>query len=269
VVVRRPSNVVFFVANNTVELRLFELTDVELEVSHAGQTVNRLVLKTEFQAARTRMLSGIRQNRAQATKTEGIKDAGSPPSSMLALEREMQGIRGDIQDLVDHVATLAEASKRAGVEHHGEPWPFIWVLAAMLGGLLATGLASLLTGYAMWHRGTAYVQALERVRDALPNARPGLPAAPPARLAALERGVPWAPSTARARHVRVLYKASRRVSLKRSHGQETPAHFRPLPRASVITPDAPQELPEPTDLERMRANLWQELISAQKRDLEG
>jgi hypothetical protein len=48
VVVRRPSNVLYFVANNTLELRMFELADVELEISHAGQTLNRLLLKTEL-----------------------------------------------------------------------------------------------------------------------------------------------------------------------------------------------------------------------------
>jgi hypothetical protein len=265
VVVRRPSNVLFFVANSTLELRMFELADVELEVSHAGQTVNRLLLKTELQAARVRMLSGIRRDRDQAAKTGGIRGAGPPRSSMDTLEREMKGIRGEIQELVDHVATLADELKRAGVERHGEQWPLSWILAVMLGGLLVAGLASLITGYAMRRHGLG--AALDRVRDALPTARPGLPAALLAEPGALERGAPRDPPTARVRHVQVSYKASRRVYLKGSHDQETSADLTPLPCALMVPPNAPKAVPKTTDLETTRANLWQELISAQKRDL--
>jgi hypothetical protein len=267
VVVRRPSNVLFFVANNTVELRMFELVDVELEISHAGQTVNRLVVKTELEAARARMLSRIRRDRDQAAKTGGSKDAGPPRSSMVALEREMKGIRGDIHELVDHITTLADESKRVGVERHGEPWPFSWVLAVMLGGLLVAGLALLLTGHVMRRRGLELAPALERVRDVLPTALPGLPAVPSAQPRTLERGAQLEPPTARIRQVRVSYKSSRRVSLKGSHDQETSPHLRPLPCASVIPPDAPSAVPESTHLETTRAILWQELISAQKRGM--
>jgi hypothetical protein len=105
------------------------------------------------------------------------------------------GIRGEIQELVDHVATLADESKRTGVERHRAQWPFSWVLAVMLRGLLVAGLASLTTGYAMRRRGHGL--ALDRVRDALPTARPGLPAAPLAQLGGMERGMPRDPPTAR------------------------------------------------------------------------
>src|SRR5690606_24057203 len=73
VVVRRPRNVLFFVANNTIELRLLELADVELEVNHAGQTINRLLVKAELQAAHARMLSGLKRNRDQSVETAGNK----------------------------------------------------------------------------------------------------------------------------------------------------------------------------------------------------
>lgn len=265
VVVRRPSNVLFFVANNTLELRLLELADVELEVSHAGQTVNRLFVKTELEAARARMLSSIGRGRDQAAKTAGITSAGPPRSSMAALQREMVGIRGEIQELVDHVATLANMSKRTGEERRRKQWTFSWVLAVMLGGLLVAGLASLLTGYAMRRRRLA--AGLERVRDVLPTTRPGLPAAPLAQPGAIERGAPLESPTAVARHMRVSYKASRWVYLKGSHDKETSADLIPLQCASVVPPDSPTAVPETTDLETTRANLWQELISAQKRYL--
>ncbi len=212
VVIRRPSNALFFVANKTLELRLLELADVELEVSHAGQTVNRLLLKTELETARARMLSSIKRDRDQAAKTGDGKSLGPARSSMAALERQMVGLRGEIQQLVDHVATLADMAKRAGVEHHREQWTSSWVLAVMLGGLLVAGLASLLTSHVMRLRGLAAV--IERVRDALLTAR-----------------------------------------------------LIPLPCASMVPPDAPGAVPATTDLETTRANLWQELITAQKRDL--
>ena len=265
VVIRRPSNALFFVANQTLELRLLELADVELEVSHAGQTVNRLLLKTELETARARMLSSIKRDRDQAAKTGDGKSAGPARSSMAALEGQMVGLRGEIQQLVDHVATLADMAKRAGVEHHREQWTSSWVLAVMLGGLLVAGLASLLTSHVMRLRGLAAV--IERVRDALLTARLGLPAVPPAQLRALERGTPLEVPTAVARQVQLSSKASRQLFLEASLEQETSAHLIPLPCASMVPPDAPRAVPATTDLETTRANLWQELITAQKRDL--
>ena len=54
VTVRRPPDTLSFVKQHVVELRLRSLTDVELEVSYGGQTLNRLLPKSELQAARTR-----------------------------------------------------------------------------------------------------------------------------------------------------------------------------------------------------------------------
>src|SRR5215475_10274889 len=114
---------------------------------------NRLLANTEIEAARGCMLSSIRRGREQAAKTVDIKSAGPLRSSIAALQREMMGIHGEIQELVDHVATLADESKRTGVERHCAQWPFSWVLAVMLRGLLVVGRASLTTGYAMRHHG--------------------------------------------------------------------------------------------------------------------
>lgn len=75
IVVQRPSDVLFFVKNGTLELRLLELADVELEISYAGQTINRLLLRTELQAARARMHAAMAWDRYQAAKAKGIKDA--------------------------------------------------------------------------------------------------------------------------------------------------------------------------------------------------
>lgn len=75
VVVQRPNDVLFFMKNGTLELRLLELADVELEISYAGQTMNRLLLKTELQAARARLQAAMAWDRYQAAKVKGIKDA--------------------------------------------------------------------------------------------------------------------------------------------------------------------------------------------------
>jgi len=51
VTVRHPPDVLGVVKNQTLELRLPNLTDVELEISYGGQTLNRLFLTRELQAA--------------------------------------------------------------------------------------------------------------------------------------------------------------------------------------------------------------------------
>jgi hypothetical protein len=51
VTVRQPPDTLSFVKQHVVELRLRSLTDVELEVSYGGQTLNRLLPKSELQAA--------------------------------------------------------------------------------------------------------------------------------------------------------------------------------------------------------------------------
>lgn len=75
VVVRRPSDVLFFLKQGVLEIRLLELADVELEIGHAGQTLNRLLLKAELQAARARMQAAMGWDRYQTAKAKGIKDA--------------------------------------------------------------------------------------------------------------------------------------------------------------------------------------------------
>ena len=53
--VRQPHDTLSFVKQHVVELRLRALADVELEVSYGGQTLNRLLPKSELQAARMRV----------------------------------------------------------------------------------------------------------------------------------------------------------------------------------------------------------------------
>jgi hypothetical protein len=58
------------VKNNTLELQLPSLTDVELEISHGGQTLNRLLMKIELMAARTRLEAATAWSRYQTAKAK-------------------------------------------------------------------------------------------------------------------------------------------------------------------------------------------------------
>jgi hypothetical protein len=72
VTVRRPQDALSFVKNNTLELQLRSLTDVELEVSHGGQTLNRLLVKYELQAARAPLEAAMTWEHYQTAKAKGL-----------------------------------------------------------------------------------------------------------------------------------------------------------------------------------------------------
>ncbi len=55
VALAEPQDALSFVRHNRLELRLRALSDVELEVTQGRQTLNRLLLKSELQAARARL----------------------------------------------------------------------------------------------------------------------------------------------------------------------------------------------------------------------
>jgi hypothetical protein len=71
VTVRRPHDALSLAKHNRLELRLHSLTDVELEVSQGGQTVNRLLLKSELQTARARLDATTAWQRYQAARAKG------------------------------------------------------------------------------------------------------------------------------------------------------------------------------------------------------
>ncbi|HEX2187153.1 MAG TPA: hypothetical protein VHN78_16795, partial [Chloroflexota bacterium] len=71
VTVHRPQDAISVVTPNRLELRLRSLTDVELEVSHGGQTLNRLLLRSELQAARAHLDAATAWKRYQVAKARG------------------------------------------------------------------------------------------------------------------------------------------------------------------------------------------------------
>jgi hypothetical protein len=72
VIVRRPQDALSFVKNNMLELRLRALTDVELEVSHGGQTLNRLLMKRELQGARASLEAAMAWEHYQTAQAKGL-----------------------------------------------------------------------------------------------------------------------------------------------------------------------------------------------------
>ncbi|MBI3329838.1 MAG: hypothetical protein HYZ81_24415 [Nitrospinae bacterium] len=333
IIVRRPSDVLFFVGNNTLELRMLELADVELEISYAGRTVNRLLLKTELQAARARLQSGIAWDRYQQAKAMGSKGprlarlyeevdrtqqewarldpdgardqlrrvvrerkhlpeqsfgpeearglgGGSRPKAegealglenrMAGLEREMVGIREGIQGLLGHVIALPNVWNRGGVERYSEEETFSRLLAVMLGGLFMAGIASLLTAYSMQRRALhrerqrrrVLVAAMHMARDMLPPAGIALPALHPMPMGMIEKAVDLQRVPTLVRRVKVSYKASRRVYVKRSQEQETWTHLMPGERALMVPPQTLTEIAEASHREATRANLWRGLLSS-------
>ena len=83
VTVRYPTDVLGVVKNQTLELRLPNLTDVELEISYGGQTLNRLFLTRELQTADARLTATLAWHRYRAAKAKG-----RAPSQLTALVDE-------------------------------------------------------------------------------------------------------------------------------------------------------------------------------------
>ena len=80
VTVRQPRDAISFVKNNTLELQLRALTNVELEVSHGGQTLNRLLTQHELQGARASLEAATAWKHYQTAKAKGL-----PRSRLAAL----------------------------------------------------------------------------------------------------------------------------------------------------------------------------------------
>ena len=271
VTVRQPPATLSFIKQHVVELRLRSLTDVELEVSYGEQTLNRLLLKSELQAARMRLEMAPASNPFQPARGKG-RDRPFPEASSVArapegasdrplFEREFEGIRQEIQRLVERVTPWKELSPPLG--DRGES-AITAVLTLMLGGFFSVGVTSLIMGYLMQRRASdrerrlrrALTLSRRRMRDQLAAGVPILPALPPAPLSragneALE------PVTIR-RRVCVSQKRRRfRVWVPSHTSDAAQAHdaerIRLVARTSQRVPSAPAELLEA--LAQLRAEL--------------
>ena len=159
VTVRQPPGALSFVKQHVVELRLRSLTDVELEVSYGEQTLNRLLLKTELQAARMRLEMAPASNLSPPARAKGRDRPFSETSSVTQapegashrplFERELEGIRREIQRLVERVTPWEELSPP--LADRGEVAITV-VLTLLLGGFFSVGVTSLIMGYLMQRR---------------------------------------------------------------------------------------------------------------------
>jgi hypothetical protein len=261
--VRQPQDALSVVRNNVLELRLGSLTDVELEVSANGQTLNRLLLTSELLAARARLSVATASLRPQPAPAIG-PDAptvaarpltASPPGTVARslLEHEVHGIRQEMQTLVGRVTPWQGLSPTAGHSAAHTAPVFEW----MLWGALVAGVALLCTGYAMQRRAVARQRQrqralLEAVRCLRGEGRSG---------AALWSALPGS-QEANMRRVRVLQTARRRVRALslRCDTSHTPAaqHTRAVGRISQTKTSAPTEVVEAL------ANLRRELLRLQR-----
>lgn len=263
VTVRQPPDTLAFVKQHVVELRLRSLTDVELEVSYGEQTLNRLLLKSELQAARMRLEMAPASNPSPPARAKG-RDRPFSETSSVALapegasdrplfERELEGIRQEIQRLVERVTPWEELSPPLG--DRGEN-AITAVLTLMLGGFFSVGVTSLIMGYLMQRRASdrerrrrrALTLLIRRQRDQLAARMPILPALPPAPL--LRAGNEALEPVTISRRVRVSQKRRRRFrvwapSHTRDAAQAQDAErLRLVARTSQRVPSAPAELLE-------------------------
>ena len=263
VTVRQPPDALSFVKQHVVELRLHSLTDVELEVSYGEQTLNRLLPKSELQAARMRLEMAPASNPSPPARAKGRDRPFSETSSVAQVpegaadrsrfERELEGIRQEIQRLVERVTPWDEISPPLGARSESA---ITAVLTPMLGGFFSVGVASLIMGYLKQRRARAREQrrrraltlSIRRMRDQLAVRVPLLPALPPAPLS--RAGNEALEPVTISRRVRVSQKRRRRFrvwvpSHTRDAAQAQDAErIRLVARTSQRVPSAPAELLE-------------------------
>jgi hypothetical protein len=262
VTVRQPPDALSVVKQHVVELRLRSLTDVELEVSYGEQTLNRLLLKSELQAARMRLEMAPASNPSQLARAKG-QDRPFPEAGAVAqapagipdrplFEREFEGIRQESQRLVERVTPWMEFSPPRG--DRGES-AITAVLTLMLGGFVSVGVTSLLMGYLMQRRARdrerrrrALTLSIRRMRDEFAARVPILPALQPAPLS--RAGNEALDPVTISRRLRVSQKRRRRfrvwvLSHTRDAAQAHDAkRIRFVARTSQRVPSAPAELLE-------------------------
>jgi hypothetical protein len=263
VTVRQPPDARSFVKQHVVELRLRSLTDVELEVSYGEQTLNRLLLKSELQAARMRLEMAPVSNPSPPARAKD-RDRPFPEASSMAqapegvsdrplFEREFEGIRQEIQRLVERVTPWKELSSPLG---DGGESAITAVLTLMLGGCFSVGVTLLIMGYLMQRRASdrerrrrrALTLSIRRMRDQLAARVPILPALPPVPLS--RAGNQALEPVTISRRIRVSQKRRRRFrvwvsSHMRDVAQEHDAErIRLVARTSQRVPSAPAELLE-------------------------
>jgi hypothetical protein len=223
VAVRQPPDTLAFVKQHVIEFRLRALADVELEVGYGGQTLNRLLPKSELQAARVRVDAALASSaplRARAKERDRPSVEVMPVSPRATdhglIEREIAGIRLEIHTLVGRVEPWEGLSPPVG-NRVDSGRPDVLVLA--VGGFFVAGVTALTIGHLRRRRARARGRqrrqaptlAIRRARDQAARTVP---------IRAVRQRVPLARATPRAlahasrvRRIRVARKTRRRLRL--------------------------------------------------------
>jgi hypothetical protein len=276
VTVRQPRDGLSFVKNHRLELRLPALTDVELEINQGGQTLNRLLLKSELQAARARLetaTASIRHQPARATGRQGPATEARPLTStaeeapdQALLAREMQEIRQEIQNLVGRVTPWEGLSTPVWPAAKAAATP---VVARTLWGVLIAGVASLVAGYLLRRnaverqRRRLLAASVRRLRGQL---RSGGATRHPAQRAQLFGDQPagLGPVTV-LRRVRVSQKTRRRIRLWASSPRPDATRERAAERTQVEARLSHTRRFAPAEVVEALGHLRRELLSLQRR----
>jgi hypothetical protein len=276
VTVRQPRDVLSLVKNNRLELRLPALTDVELEINQGGQTFNRLLLKSELQAARARLETATAPMRYQpaafkdrqgsAAEARPLTSAAAERPDQALLEREMHEIRREIQSLVGRVTPWQGASAPAGAGEASAASP---AFARMIWGGVIVGVASFCLGFMM--RRTAVDrqqrQALEasirRLRGQLMSGEAALPRGRRAQLFAPQPDG-LGPVTVM-RRVRVSQKIRRRIRVRASRHHDVATGAGEVGQTQLVARLSQRRRFAPAEVVEALGHLRRELISLQRR----
>jgi hypothetical protein len=275
VTVRQPPDVISFVKRNVVELRLRALSDIELEVSQGGQTLNRLLLMSELQVARLRLEEAptlpppsARGKGRDRPLTEAmlVSSAAQEAADRTVLEHEMAGIRQEIQDLVGRVTPWEGHSAPPGAL--GEDIAAA-VVPLLLGGLVIAGITALIMGYVMQHqrvhrerrRRRALTVSIRRLQDQLAAEVTTLPAMLPAPRSRVAHDA-QAPVTVLQR-LRVSHTTRQRLRLRALSGSGDATQERAVERIRQLAQTSQRVPSTPAELVEALAQLRHELMRLQ------
>jgi hypothetical protein len=280
VTIRQPPDTLAFVKQNSVELRLRTLADdVELEISQGSLALNRLLPRSELQAARRRLGAVPASDppptaRAKSQEHSVVDAVASTPqvregtAESPLIDREMEGIRQEIRRMVAEVAPWGGGASAARAREGSSP--ALWLA---LGGGCSASVTCLVLVCVMQRRlvsrerrrQQALLRSIQQLQAQLAAEVPRLPPGQSAVPSLVEQHR-LAPASL-AKPLR-LSPTARRVGRVRSSSQ-APADLRDAEAAAVrIVPQPlPQVPPGPVEFLKALTQLRHELVRLQARSV--